>query len=314
MKVVQYILCKDTKFTFYLSYQNHLSYFVSCFYEKLLPMQFKKIYIEITNVCNFHCSFCVDTTRTKKFMPTDDFRFIAQKVKSVTDYVYLHVLGEPLLHPQLNEILKICTENKLHVNISTNGSLLKKQWNALNQNSVRQLNISLHDAEENIAKEKWSDFITEMLDISKQLSSKTYINLRLWNQTNASSVVFNELCYCLMRDFYHLPPDFNFLSKDGRNITLAHNVFLQNAPRFEWQTRNAMENKTCYALKDHIAVLANGDVVPCCIDADANLLLGNIFVNDLVTIIQSDKAVRIKNGFAKHKAVEDFCKKCGFRV
>ena len=277
-------------------------------------MHFKKIYIEITNVCNFHCSFCVETSRTKKFMSVDDFAFIAEKVKSVTNYVYLHVLGEPLLHPQLNEILKTCTENTLHVNISTNGSLLKKQIDVLLNNPVRQINISLHDAEENISKENWKSFITEMLEISKQLSSETYINLRLWNQTNEASATFNHTCYNLMRDFYNLPSDFNFLSKEERNITLAPNIFLQNAPRFEWQTENTVQNKTCYALKDHIAVLANGDIVPCCIDAEANLLLGNIFTDELSEIIQSEKAVRIKNGFANHKAVEDYCKKCGFRV
>lgn len=277
-------------------------------------MSIKKIYIEITNVCNFHCSFCVDTTRAKKFMSVDDFRFIAEKAKVVTDYVYLHVLGEPLLHPQFDKILSICAENKLKVNISTNGSLLRKQLNTLLKNPVRQINISLHDAEENIPKEKWRDFITEMLEISQELSSKTYINLRLWNQTNQSSEEFNQLCYRLAQDFFSISEEINLTSSNDRNITLAPNIFLQNAPRFEWQTQNATENKTCYALKDHIAVLANGDVVPCCIDAEANLLLGNIFEDDLLAIIQSQKAVKIKNGFANHKAVEDFCKKCGFKV
>lgn len=277
-------------------------------------MLFKKIYIEITNVCNFHCSFCFEASRSKTFMSVENFRFVAQKVKLATDYVYLHVLGEPLLHPYFDEILKICAESNLNVNISTNGSLLKKQKEILLKNSVRQINISLHDAEENIPKEKWAEFILEMLQISNELSSKTYLNLRLWNQTNAASVEFNQFCYGLMREFYHLPADFTFSSEGERNITLAPNIYLQNAPRFEWQTENAVENKTCYALKDHVAVLANGDVVPCCIDAEANLRLGNIFNDDLQQIIQSEKAMQIKNGFANHKAVEDFCKKCGFRI
>lgn len=277
-------------------------------------MNFKKIYIEITNVCNFHCSFCSPATRAKTFMSVDEFTIIAKKIKPYTDYVYLHVLGEPLLHPQLDVILKVCNENGLYVNISTNGSLLKKQTEILLKNSVRQVNISLHDAEENIPKEKWKDFIIEMFEFSKELSTKTYINLRLWNQTNPSSTEFNTLCYSIMRVFFQLPENFDFASYGERNITIAPNIFLQNAPRFEWQTKNAVQNKTCYALKDHIAVLANGDVVPCCIDAEANLMLGNIFTNDLNDILQSEKAVRIKNGFANHKAVEDFCKKCGFRI
>ncbi len=268
----------------------------------------KKIYIEITNVCNFHCSFCFPATRAKRFMPVSEFRQIAEKVKPYTDYLYLHVLGEPLLHPQLSEILTVCAEKGLKVNISTNGSLLAKQKEVLTQFAVRQLNVSLHDAEENIPKENWAQFIEETLEVAQELSEKTYINLRLWNQTNAASEEFNLLCDTLIKDFF---PSFH---TNGRNITLAPHVFLQNAPRFSWQEENASERKTCYALKDHVAILVNGDVVPCCIDAEANLLLGNIFEEDLSDILQSEKAVHIKNGFAQHKAVEEYCKKCGFRV
>ncbi|VBB48126.1 Radical SAM domain protein [uncultured Paludibacter sp.] len=246
-------------------------------------------------------------------MQVNEFRVIAEKIKPFTDYVYLHVLGEPLLHPQLEEILKICKEKGLLVNISTNGSLLEKHKDIFLQNSVRQMNISLHDVEENIPKEKWSDFIQNTLQISKELSAKTYINLRLWNKTNAESEEFNALCYNLIMKEFNFSENLN-LNHNKKNITLADNIYLQNAPRFKWQSENATENKTCYALKDHIAILANGEVVPCCIDAEANLLLGNIFKEDLSVILQSEKANRIKNGFAKHKAVEDYCKKCGFRI
>lgn len=273
----------------------------------------KKIYIEITNVCNFHCSFCFPATRAKRFMPVQEFRDIAEKVKPHTDYVYLHVLGEPLLHPQLDEILKICAEKELFVNISTNGSLLKKQKEILAQNPVRQVNISLHDAEENIPKEKWGSFIREILQISKELSAKTYINLRLWNNTNPASEEFNNLCVSLIKQEFNFSEDTIFHTNE-RNITLAKNIYLQSAPRFSWQSENVSENKTCYALKDHVAILANGDVVPCCIDAEANLLLGNIFKDNLSDILQTEKAVKIKNGFAKRQAVEEYCKKCGFRI
>ena len=277
-------------------------------------MTYKKIYIEITNVCNFNCSFCFSATRAKNFMSAQNFSIVAQKVKPFSDYVYLHVLGEPLLHPQLNDILQICVQNKLNVNISTNGSLLRKQKDILLQNSIRQINISLHDAEENVPKENWKGFILDILSISKELSVNSYVNLRLWNQTNNASEEFNGLCYGLIRDFFHLPFDFNLIGNGQRNVTLATNIFLQNAPRFMWRTENASENKSCYALKDHIAILVNGDVVPCCIDAEANLLLGNIFNDDLQQIIQSERVAKIKNGFENHKAVEDFCQKCGFRV
>lgn len=247
-------------------------------------------------------------------MSVDEFRVVVNEIKPFTNFVYLHVLGEPLLHPQFREMLNIASKADLHINISTNGSLLAKYFSFLLENPVRQINISLHDAEENVSKEKWSDFIHSMLDFSKELSEKTFINLRLWNQTNESSKEFNSLCFSLIKDYFNLPNDFEIISPNDRNITLAPNLYLQLAPRFEWTDAVESENKTCYGLRDQIAILSDGNVVPCCIDADAHLLLGNIFEEKLGDILNKEKALRIKQGFEQHRAVEDWCRKCGFRV
>ena len=279
-----------------------------------IEVRFKKIYIEISNSCNFNCSFCFRSQRIKRFMSADEFRYVAREVKLFTDYIYLHVLGEPLLHPHFREILQIASGENLKVNISTNGSLLAKHADYLLKNPVRQLNVSLHDAEENIPKEKWSEYILSMLEISKNLSGKSFINFRLWNQTNESSNEFNQLCFILIQDFFHLSDYFHSISEKERNITLSANIYLQLAPRFEWTDVAESENKTCYGLRDQIAILSDGNVVPCCIDADAHLLLGNIFKEKFDDILQSEKAQRIRKGFEQHRAVEDWCRKCGFRV
>lgn len=277
-------------------------------------MKFKKIYIEISNSCNFSCSFCFQSDRKKRFMTTDEFRFVVSQIRPFSDYVYLHVLGEPLLHPQFREILKIASEADLKVNISTNGSLLNRHFDYLFENPVRQINISLHDAEENISKGKWKEFILSTLKFSKELSEKTFINLRLWNQTNELSRDFNQLCFEIIRSNFSLSEDFDKINPNERNITLSPNIYLQSAPRFQWTDTEMSAIKTCYGLRDQIAVLSDGNVVPCCIDADANLLLGNIFKEDLADILQTDKSLQIRKGFEQHKAVEEWCQKCGFRV
>ena len=277
-------------------------------------MHFKKIYIEISNKCNFHCSFCYQSGRSVKFMSVDEFRYVVKEIKPYTDYVYLHVLGEPLLHTHFREMLQIAEGENLNVNISTNGSLLARHLDYLLKNPVRQINISLHDAEENVPKEKWGEFILSMLEIAKSLSAKSYINFRLWNQTNEASNEFNQLCIKLIQDFFHLPDCFHVISEKERNITLSPKIYLQLAPRFEWTDTIEAEKKTCYGLRDQIAILSDGNVVPCCIDADAHLLLGNIFSDKFSEILLSARAQRIRKGFEQHRAVEDWCRKCGFRV
>ena len=268
----------------------------------------------MSNKCNFHCSFCYQSGRSVKFMSVDEFRYVVNEIRPFTDYIYLHVLGEPLLHPHFRELLKIASYAGLNINISTNGSLLQKHKDFLLENPVRQINISLHDAEENISISKWNEHILSMIRISEELALKTFINFRLWNQTDESSQSFNQLCYNLIQDYFHLPDHYQLISEKERNITLSPNIYLQLAPRFEWTDVAETENKTCYGLRDQIAILSDGNVVPCCIDADAHLLLGNIFNEKLDDILQSDKALRIRKGFEQHRAVEDWCRKCGFRV
>jgi len=250
-------------------------------------------------------------------MSPDEFRKVVEKIRPFTDYIYLHVLGEPLLHPQLDEILKIAESAGLNINITTNGGLLERKKELLLKHSIRQINISLHDAEENIAPEKWADYLKSALDFTSEAAPKTYISIRLWNTSNAASTAFNKLCLEKIADKLNLSMDLLEVETKGNGLKLAEHVFLQRAPRFEWPEKDrkgTQTQKTCYALRDHIAILVDGQVIPCCMDADANILLGNIFTDNLEDILQSKRAKDIKKGFEQHKIVESFCTTCGFII
>ena len=153
-------------------------------------------------------------------MSVDEFRFVVQEIRPFTDYVYLHVLGEPLLHPHFQEMLQVASDVGLKVNISTNGSLLRRHIDFLTEHPVRQLNISLHDAEENIPRDNWPEFIQSMLEFAQQLSQNTFINFRLWNQTNQASEEFNEVCLKKIQNCFTLPELFYQIPETERNITL----------------------------------------------------------------------------------------------
>lgn len=281
-------------------------------------MKFKKIYIEITNQCNFHCSFCFDNQRPVRYMQVDEFKLITEKIRPFTDYIYLHVLGEPMMHPQLNEILEIAKKAGLKVNISTNGSSLAKKEAGLSADNVRQINVSLHDLEENIPENNWHDKISEILKSSGILASKgIYMSLRLWNREVISADKFIQTALTAIQSNY---PEISTELHKGHyhtNIRLNERLFLQFAPRFKWpdgETSLQGKARTCYALRDQIAILSNGDVVPCCIDAGANLKLGNIFTDELSEILKNPKANRMRLGFQQGIFTEGYCKSCGFIV
>jgi len=280
-------------------------------------MKFKKIYIEITNACNFNCSFCYPSKRAKRALTVEEFRFICEKIKPFTAYIYLHVMGEPLLHPQLEEILCIANQHGFQVNITTNGSLVAKQQAVLQKYPPRQINVSLHDLEENIPPESLPEFIRGTLQFAHSVADTTYINLRLWNRVDDTLSEFNQRCLSLLAK--ELDLHMSVFSKENflKGIHLRKHIYLQSAARFDWPdteaTPSVTDAKTCYALKDHIAILSDGTIAPCCIDADAHLRLGNIFTDDLREVLHTKKALLIKEGFANKVAIENFCRVCGFR-
>ena len=129
----------------------------------------KKVYIEITNNCNLNCSFCTLKKKKNKVVSVDDFNIILDKLKGHTNYLYFHVLGEPLLHPNINELIDLAKNNNFNVNITTNGYFINKI--KYNEN-IRQINISLHSYTDNISID---DYLNNIFDSVNNLSKYTYI-------------------------------------------------------------------------------------------------------------------------------------------
>lgn len=280
-------------------------------------LKFKKIYIEITNSCNFSCSFCFKTERPLRFMSPAEFAVVLTKIKPFTNYIYLHVLGEPLLHPKLDELLLLAKQAGIFVNITTNGALLLRKQDVLLQYPVRQINISLHDAEENIATDNLDTYLSSVLDFATNAASETYVNLRLWNEGVQTSSEFNRKCLQKIAAFFNMSDEMLIKNQKDTGVKLADHIFLQTAPRFEWpdgEETRSVDQKNCYALRDHVAVLVDGTVVPCCLDADGAMSLGNVYENDFHDIVNSERAQKIRYGFMNNTITEEHCKSCGFFI
>ena len=281
-----------------------------------MKKRFTKIYIEITNICNLKCEFCLETKREKKFMNLVEFEMIINKIKDYTDLILLHVKGEPLLHPNLKEILDICDKNNIKVNITTNTTLLKDKINILaDSKSVRQLNLSIHDLEQNKIDE--TNRLIEVVDTVKEirnLNDKIIISYRLWNMNQIGENDKNLIFLKILENKYEIS---NLYEKCLKNnfVELNKNIFLNQDIVFEWPNLDnniISETGKCYGLKNQIAILVNGDVVPCCLDTNGDIILGNIFESDLEMILTNEKSQKIINGFNNSKLVEELCKRCDF--
>jgi len=278
-------------------------------------MKFLKVYIEITNVCNLNCSFCSKTSRESKFMKIEEFEKVVDEVKEYTSLVALHIKGEPLMHPELEEILKICKNANLRVNITTNATfLLQKLDIILSSKSVRQINLSLHAIEQNnIDKEKYISNVFKAVDEIHR-NTNIIISYRLWNLKELASNKINEFILLNLARKYNIE---NIIEKAKENefIELNKNIFLNQDLMFDWpDMKNEIISKTgkCYGLRNQIGILANGDVVPCCLDGNGDIVLGNILHENLDEILEKPRAKAIISGFERQELVEELCQKCGF--
>ncbi|AEY64410.1 radical SAM/SPASM domain-containing protein [Clostridium sp. BNL1100] len=282
--------------------------------------KFKKVYIEITNVCNLKCSFCPDSGRLPGFMDIKGFTHIIRQVKPFCDYVYLHIMGEPLLNPNLKSFLKICYDSLIKVNITTNGTLLNRCGELLlNSKALRKVSISLHSFEANEGNGLLDSYINNTVSFIKKAVEKGIIcELRLWNMDNGQLKGINDLNDEIIKKLEEsFQPGFDLwlAVKNQVNVKLQDRLFISRAEIFEWPdvSKDIMDEKVfCYGLRDQFGILVDGTVVPCCLDSDGNIPLGNIFSESLSDILYSERARRIYEGFSGRKAVEELCKKCGY--
>lgn len=282
--------------------------------------KFKKVYIEITNVCNLNCNFCPKTSRELKFMDKENFRHIIEKVKLHTDYIYFHLMGEPFLNMDLKEFLDISNEKSLKVNITTNGTLINNVKEILlTAPALRQVNISLHSFEANNKNVDFEDYINNIINFVKESTEKTNIicSLRLWNLDTKykASNNMNVDIFKLLEKEFKIQCDIKEVLQEKNSFKLKNNLYLSMGEKFEWPSLKVAElgeRAFCYGLRDQIGVLVDGTVVPCCLDSDGSIPLGNIFENTLEEILNSKRAKDIYDGFSRRKAVEELCKRCGF--
>jgi radical SAM protein with 4Fe4S-binding SPASM domain len=282
--------------------------------------KFKKVYIETTNVCNLKCSFCPATKRLPRFMNVREFASIIEKVKPFSDYVYFHLMGEPLLNPDLESFLKICFDNLMKVNITTNGTLLHKTGGILlNAPALRKVSVSLHSFEANVNNDALCEYISNVVEFIENAIQKGIIcELRLWNMDSGELKGSNNLNGEIIKrleEAFHPEFDLEHAMKSESNIKLKDRLFIHKNEMFEWpdiDRQTVEEEAFCYGLRDQFGILADGTVVPCCLDSEGNIPLGNIFERSLKDILSSQRARRIYEGFSKRKAVEELCCKCGY--
>lgn len=269
---------------------------------------YSRVYIEITNICNMSCSFCHGHSRQPRLMTFGEFSRILERLEGRTKYIYYHLMGEPLMHPELPLFLKAANEKGFQSVLTTNGTLLQKRGAEIIAAGVHKVSISVHSFEGG-DEGAYSDYMNHIISFADAASKAGIIVvLRLWNKgfdDGRNSKTFEILRERLEGEWV----------SNTRGMRIRDKLHLEWGERFQWPDSNAdVQGDTffCYGLRDHFGILCDGSVVPCCLDSEGTITLGNVFEEDIEHILNSPRAKAMTEGFEHRRATEDLCRRCGY--
>ena len=269
---------------------------------------YNKVYVEITNICNMNCSFCHGHKREPRRMSMVEFSDILDKLADQTKYIYYHLMGEPLTHPLLSDFLKAAGERGYKSIITTNGTLLKNHGEELLAAGVHKVNISLHSFEKREGAE-FKRYVCDLTEFAKKAANQeTIVVFRLWNKGADDGK--NERALRFLTE--NISGEW---VENTRGIRIRDKIHIEWGERFEWPDSDAKikgDKFFCYGLKDQFGILSDGTVVPCCLDSDGVINLGNIFDEDIDVILNSKRAMDMVEGFKCGVASEELCKRCSY--
>ncbi|MBK1991092.1 SPASM domain-containing protein [Campylobacter sp. 2018MI35] len=280
-------------------------------------MKFKKIYIELSDICGLKCEFCPSMKNIRGIMKLSNFKALVEEISNKAELFTFHLLGDPLLLSNLEKYIQIAYEKNMKLELTTSGFYFntKNQNLLLKYSNIYQINISITAF---LSQNKLSlkDYFEPILTFFKEhlkQNAKSFINLRLWNlDENFNFPKENLEFYQFLNSYFNTKID----PKLAKN-RLARHIILHQKKSFKWPSLEdeIINTKgTCYGLIKQIGILSNGVVVPCCLDAKACINLGNIFEKSFTSIINSQKSKKIKQGFKEGKYLETLCQRCTFNV
>ena len=268
-----------------------------------MKKRFKKIYIEITNACNLNCPFCIKNQRKTIYMTIDNYKLIIDKIKDYTKEIYLHILGEPLLHKNIIEFIEYASNSNLLVNITTNGYLIN---NLNNNQNIHRLNLSLHSYNE-IYKVDLNTYLDNIFNTIDNIKNNTFVSLRLWVGNKNTDNILNYI-----NKRYNI--NINNLENNTKT-KITNNLIIDTFHEFIWPDLNNNyynEVGKCQGLIDHIGVLSDGTIIPCCLDSKGIINLGNIYEENIDKILDKDIVKEMIEGFKKGYKCQELCKHCSF--
>lgn len=282
---------------------------------------FKKIYIEISNICNLQCSFCPVVERDKNIMLFSLFQTILKQIKPHTEQITFHLMGEPLAHPEFPRFLAYAEEENFKLNLTTNALLLPRYRSLLlSSRAIEQINFSTHSFSDNYPDRDITPYLQDLIVFTQDvltLAQPFYVNFRLWNliDREAENQKANQqILKALNQAFGSAVPELAD-PKAKKSYRLKDRAYVHFDSQFIWPSPHHPPRSTvgtCHGTIQHLAIHADGKVVPCCLDKEACIVLGDLNYQSFQQILDSPRLKAMQSGFKEGRLCEELCQKCHF--
>lgn len=271
-------------------------------------MTYQRLYIEITNVCNLSCPFCLETARQPRFMNPTEFSQVLHEIKDHTEHIYLHLKGEPTLHPQFKEIMDLVYDAHKKVHLVTNGTLLDTlSFDLTDHPALSSLAVSLHSIRLFKDEEK-TNYLKKLENLIMRSENMPFtLYLRVWNEDNTEILQW-------LKSILNVGFDY---SPTKHRITIRKNLVLDFDKAFVWPSLEhpfVSESGHCYGGLKMMGILADGTLTPCCLDNDGDMALGNVFETPFETLIHQDRYQRFVAQMACNRFSEPLCQHCTYHL
>jgi len=248
------------------------------------------------------------------------FEDIIKQVAPLTEMVCFHLMGDPLVHPKFDEMVQLCKTYDTKIFLVTNGVLLRpEKFDVMLHESFHQVNFSLHSFFDNHQGKDPTNYLQRIFDYTERALAERpglYLNYRLWNLNDplGSQTPNKEMLERICERFdFKMPTELDVRKR--KSINIKDRLYLHFDTEFIWPSLDLPVLGTsgkCYGLSSHFGVLADGTVVPCCLDKEAAIPLGKVQDQHIIDILDSPRAQNILKGFQQRNLVEGLCQRCQY--
>lgn len=289
---------------------------------KGMPMA---ISVEPTTACNLRCPECPSGLRSFS-RPTGNtdiglYRDLLDELGDYLLYLTLYFQGEPLIHPQFCELVRLASAKQIYTITSTNGHFLSPPiCEELCDSGLSRLIISLDGAsQETYQKYRISGDIVKVIEGTKRLAETKrrkkkgphiVVQTIAFRQNESELEDIEKLSKEMQADEWIIKTAQVYGGQESTD-RLPHNKYLR---RYEMngdnrQIINDLDN-ACWRMWHSAVITWDGKVVPCCFDKDAIHRLGDIQQDSFTKIWHGNRYKKMRAQIFENRKSIDICANC----